>query len=81
MKLLDLATRAPLTPGRAHLDLRENAGSITWSADQNGIVLRLSGKGGNVLLELGPDAVAQLKQALSWSGDVRRPRLQAYRPA
>ena len=51
------------------LDLRNEHTFVTWNADRSGILVRLSSAQGDVALDLGPDAIAQLKQALTWAGD------------
>ena len=71
---------ASINHSRIAVDLKNNPTHVTWNADRSGILVRVSSKGVDLTLELGPDVVAQLKQALSWAGQESAPRLRIYEP-
>ena len=60
---------------RLNVDLR-NTAHITWNADRSGMILRVSNGEVDVALDLGRDALAQVRQALAWAGEDRAPVLQ-----
>jgi hypothetical protein len=64
---------------RLDLDLRNEAVFVTFNADRSGVLVRISSPKADLTLDLGPEAVAQLKQALAWAGDSRptTPRVRA----
>jgi len=60
---------------RLNMDLRNAPAHITWNADRTGLLLRLSNGKVDLALDLGRDALAQVRQALAWAGEDRSPVL------
>jgi len=61
---------------RLNVDLRSAPAHITWNADRSGLLLRLSNGEVDLALDLGRDALAQVRQAPSWAEEDRSPELR-----